>query len=336
MTRHSNLDKDAIRSLVDQASRVATVSNKIAAIQKTVMATVKERFRHGKKLTGIDLAVLLNGVDGAITSDFHPLDHQTTKIPPTRVHPKGEKHENLYVGLRVREGTEKTTNPVYQLFMFRFYMTRKAVFMETRNLPLAFTYHAAERIIERTRNVDEAFRTIANGLLEWAPMLHHAADVSVEKNAGFMAHPCSNRSGLFLGDYLEGNNGRAEYVGMDGVGFERGTGKIEHSDMPIYVARTFIETDELRPDQTELADTLSMWRSAFKEKLAEATKEYIYPYTLLCESKNMALSDAVVEPLKELVGHQAFRRIVVPMNVINWRERGEAPQFSMRLATPAA
>jgi hypothetical protein len=336
MTRHGNLDKDAIRSLVDQASRVATLSSKLTAIQKTVMETVKERFRHGKKLTGIDLSVLLNGVDGAISSDFHPLDQQTTKIQPTRIHPKGEKCENLYVGLRVREGTEKTTNPIYQLFVFRFYITRKAVLMETRNLPLAFSYHAAERIIERSRNVDEAFRTIATGLLEWAPMLHHAAEVSVEKNGGFMAHPCSNRSGLFLGDYLEGSNGKAHYVGMDGVGLERGTGTVEHSDKPIYVARTFVEAYELRPDQTELADALSMWRAAFKEKLAEATKEYIYPYTLLCESKKMELSDAVVEPLKELVGHQAFRRIVVPMNVINWKDGQEVPQVTMRLATPAA
>ncbi len=333
MTRHGNLDKDAIRSLVDQASKVATISQTLPLLKNVVEEVVLERFQQGKRLTGIDLAANLRFVDEAICADFHPLERHTTKIDATRVHPKGEKAENLYVGLRVRDDGDRT-NPIYQLFCFRFFTTRKLVTMEQFDLPLAFAYHAAERIIEKSANIDEAFRTIAKGLIEWATMLYHAADVSIDKNAGFMAHPGPNQGGLFLGDYLQGRTDKGQYSRMNGTAVTKGFGSVEHTDSPIYVARTFVDPFELRPDQIELRDTLSIWRSTFREQLTEATKPYLYPKTLHCETREMGLADDVVGPLNELVGHPSFRRIVVPLNIFKFNERHEVTQISMRLATP--
>lgn len=274
--RHQHLEIGRIQALVAEHRRVETTDAALKALSAAVEAKIYPRFSAGRKLTKEAIVGLLENCDAAIRAAFDPIAERSVHLPPTKARPKSDIWSRSYVGVKRMETRVAGYDTLYQPFVFRVVASRKTVSVTVRNLQVAFQYHAAERLLERSRTADHAFRAIAADLADWSRFLMLAERVSIRECAGDFGIPSAEGSGMYLGEFHKTSAPYGKTVFFDSRGRDEWKISYEQGDPRLYVVRTFVDRFHLRPTQLYAMNRISAWRELYATEFGEANDEVLF------------------------------------------------------------
>lgn len=190
--RHQGLEVSGIRKLVSEREKIDAVEGLTKVLISNFDRLILGKFAKGRRLSFDELRSVFKQADEvfrqkttAVATSFH-------HVPGTFARPKSFAAESLYLGVRRMKNPPPGFHDVYQLFGFRLLGTAKCVMLEVDYLPLAFQYHAAERLMERVRDTDAAFLDVARSLAEWSVLLKKAQYTATGKIDGFLNIPAKD------------------------------------------------------------------------------------------------------------------------------------------------
>jgi hypothetical protein len=255
--RHDSLDVEQIRNLVRSNEGLAERSGFLAAMIEAIGIIVADRFVQNKKLPGKTLGHLFQRSDEIIRSKFRPLNFQQDSKPATRVHPKGEQLESCYSMLVHFPGSEGGFHDLYHLVSLRLFASRKVFRIDVITHPVAFQYHAAERILERAEDVGDAIDLLGMNISKWLPFVVEA-EQSLPPDSGCCI-PVEDNMGMLLGEFTDRfpSGGTSYTISRNGIRYTaiEPTGEGRRT----FVARTFVSRHQLRPAQAYAMKRLSEW-----------------------------------------------------------------------------
>lgn len=253
MLKHRNLEASRIRTLVqeyDATTRINDVAGEaIVRIAEKLVPAVKK----GRRLTGSELLTIMDELDTDIRSGVVTILSRSETIKATRARPKGEAYERCYVFVHA------LNKESVQLVSIRVFGTRKSIKIESQMLPVGFTYHAAERILERTRNVDLAFKELGAALLDMLAFYKLTESFSLEKLKGDLLLPDRSGNGIALGS-IHAMDWKVIGAEFGAYGMKRYQPIHVWPPGTKFVAHTFVNTAQLGEDQVRLAEAIRDWR----------------------------------------------------------------------------
>lgn len=259
------------KGLIQECDFASRAENFYEAIKADLLRLVHPRFRNYRRLDRASLMEMVDQIDSSMKANSIVIQSRITEIAPTLARKKGELVELRYV---VVHAISRTT---YQLFSYRFRMTRKAFRMETRHLPVRFTHHAAERLIERLEDQREALKQIGQVLLDRVVFSRLVMDAAVCDHGFQMPLPASDIGGMLLGGFhslnwedkgYEIKAGLARQLSGISSFWERGV---------MYTAITFIDFSRMKPDQHELGYKVEDWIESRRNEYDALTRATCWP-----------------------------------------------------------
>jgi hypothetical protein len=307
---HRNLMAPEIRKLVGERQDVIDVKYKLQALLLKAGEYAKYRFLKGKRFTATDLADIFENADELMTSTIQPCGRWTARKEATRIHPKGDQMEAAYVFVDAKDGHEFTLQGV------RLFGTRKKFGFELVEFPFAFSYHAAERYLERYKGADLPLNSIAKSLMAYAFFLFFVAPMAAERNGGSMNIPAVDRSGIFLGQFEERDTFSFAWD-VDGQGARIRPVESVLLECPVFVAKTFVGMSLLREDQVTAMEQLSGWNVNFADELFRERDRILWPNAKLLSTSTGGESikerlDVLMTELIAILSDEGFQRGIKP------------------------
>lgn len=270
MLKHKNLDAPRIRNLVREDAVTGKFDDASVAMFSDLLLYLGGIFDRGRRLRAEELKTVMDIVDSRIREGFLVVRSGKSNIPPTRIKPKGESYENRYIAVHRIEANS------YILVAYRLLGTRKVIRLEQAALPIGFTYHAAERMLERAADVEMAFRQIAESLLEYMVFTKLGEVPCVKNLACDLLIPDVGGHGALLGGIYEVER-KPERFDFRIEGMFTSHPKPFWGLSTRFVAHTFIGTSQMREEQIALSDAIRAWkegRQSFNDDLFARTCWY--------------------------------------------------------------
>jgi hypothetical protein len=278
--RHRELSATDIRLLAADAATVDHSREGLAWVQSTIEKVVGKHFYNGRRITHHQCKALAAELDDLVQRRMAPLDIRDRERRPTLAKPKGGAVESSYVGI-YRMKDIPTFDRLYSLYTLRTTITSRAIEVEYNTLPLAFTYHVAERLMLRTRDVSEAVHDIGNELLDWAVFLSKS-DGRPQFSHNFMAVPFMDRRGALLGEYVNIRDIENFLVRYDEDGASVRESQPWLKTRRHFLVRTFVDRYKLRPNQSHAMRLLETWRREYDDAYMAARDQYVWKTSLEC------------------------------------------------------
>jgi hypothetical protein len=256
--RHRHLDAENIRTLVTESRVVENTDTLMMAFLEKVETLVNERFRSHRRLTGPQLRAIYDECMDMVAKDLVVLDGVFTEVPPTRTRPKGEVYEMRFVSFMRMQNPPPGDAILYQLFSFRLKLSRRSVSLDFQWHPVAFSYHATERLVERSSEKAAAMRRIATELAGSLELIACADAISIKSGLPNFHTPFADASGALLGEFVPYSPPKTK-----STAFKRSCAHdhvIGNPDQRLYIARTFVDRYQLEPVQSYAMNLLSLWR----------------------------------------------------------------------------
>jgi|GEM_PF-6911775 len=251
--KHRNLVAPQIKSLVGDTTFVLGGNRAFEDIFTEVLTSLGRVFDRGRRLRETELTGVMGNLDALIRNHLPIIRAEHDFLPPTRTRPKGEAHEFRYVFLGSVNGGE------YRLVAMRLLGTRKTIKLETHQLPVGFTYHAAERYLERSGKTGDALTDLGRCLLD-NMVFYKLTEIFCARHLGFDL--------MFAGPHGKGAVLGGLYpTSVKAEGFEfRIEGIREYSFEPLwppgtcYTANTYISEDQIGIDQIAVVEDIEAWK----------------------------------------------------------------------------
>ena len=274
--RHSDLDALKIRCLVKSSEGLPERANSVFQMFVDISDIVKERFGKNKRLADGVLEKIVAACDDAMTR-FKPLSCRYDHRPATRARPKGERFESCY-SLLIQPRRIEGFDDFYQLCSMRIYATRKNLRIDFIVHPAAFQYHAAERLLERAIDVDDALDRLGRSLSEWLPYIYEAEGGLMTDGACCV--PVGENTGMMIGEFTDQKLGAA--IRYD---FGKHSGPMPKTPgyfalNRTFVARTFVSRMQLRPSQAHAMKLLSDWNAEFGSACRRNSETILWPWSM--------------------------------------------------------
>jgi hypothetical protein len=275
--RHQGLAISGIRKLVSECALLDEMHGSTNALVSSFDKIVGGRFAKGRRLPFAELRAVAKQADVLFREKTTPVDCQLRHWPGTLAKPKSFSVDAVYIGVRRMPEQPRGFHDVYQLFTFRLAGFTKFVRIEIDYLPLAFQYHAAERLMERASGTEAAFLEIARSLADWSLFLRHAQYMSKSQNGGFMNIPALENSGVLLGEYLDRPPEAGRSIEYTEEGSFETPGFTGFSRMSMFVVSTFVDRFAMRPNQLYAMNRMTKSRADHEDDYERVRSSLIWP-----------------------------------------------------------
>lgn len=276
--RHRELTIDEIRLLTADAASVDHSREGMAWVQSAIEKVVGQHFYRGRRISHQQCKALAEELDGLVQRRMAPLDIRDRERRPTMARPKGGAVETSYVGV-LRMKDVPNFDRLYSLYTLRATITSRAIEVEYSTLPLAFTYHVAERLMLRSKNASDAIHEVGSELADWSVLLSKA-DGRDQFSHNFMAVPFMDRRGALLGEYVNLRETENFLVRYDCDGASVRESQPWLKTRRHFLVRTFVDRYKLRPNQSHAMRLLETWRREYEADYMEARDQYVWKTTL--------------------------------------------------------
>lgn len=314
--RHRELTADCIRLLTADAASVDHSREGIKWVQSTIEKVVGSHFYNGRRITHPQCKALAAELDHLVQLRMAPLDIRDRERRPTLAKPKGGAVESSYVGL-FRMNDMPSFDRLYSLYTLRATITSRSIEVEYNTLPVAFTYHVAERLMLRTADASQALHDIGNELADWAVFLSKT-DGRRQFSHNFMAVPFMDRRGALLGEYVNLRDVENFMVRYDKDGSTVCDSQPWLKTRRHFLVRTFVDRYKLRPNQSHGMRLLETWRREYADDYMAARDEYIWKTSLECPIPTGAdFSEESSTMLERVLEDDALVRAMHPDRSVN-------------------
>jgi hypothetical protein len=256
--RHRHLDAANIRTLVNESRMVENTDALMTALLEKVESIVHARFKSHRRLTGPQLRAIYDESIALVEKDLVVLDGVFTEVPATRTRPKGEVYEMRFVSFMRMQNPPPGDAILYQLFSFRLKLSRRSVFLDFQWQPVAFSYHATERLVERSSEKEAALKRIATELAGSLELIACADAIASKNDVAIFHMPFSDATGALLGEFVPYTPPKTK-----STAFNRACAhdhQLGQPDQRLYIARTFVDRYQLEPVQSYAMNLLSLWK----------------------------------------------------------------------------
>lgn len=290
--KYDGLVAPQIRVLSQECDFASRAENLYDAIKNDLIRLIHPRFRNFRRLDRASLMEMADQIDKTIKANSIVIQSKITEVPATFARKKGELIELRYVVVHA------TTSLTYQLFSYRFRMTRKSFRMETRYLPVRFTHHAAFRLIHRLDDQKAALKQIGEVLLKNVVFSRLVMDTAVCDYGFNMPLPASDIGGMLLGGY-HGLNWQDR-----GYEIKAGTGRFLNEVATfwetgcMYTAITFIDFSMMKPDQHELAYKIDEWIASRPEQYDALVRATCWPEHLSTVEEDIDINEHLMDSVE--------------------------------------
>jgi hypothetical protein len=254
MFKHKNLVGNQILNLASEHR----LSNDAYAITEEIVRTITSKMCSGpdvgRKLRGHELKDIVETPRRNIVDRSILLQHESASKRATLGRPNSDVYDDFY--LYVYSASETDMLPM----TMRVIGSRAQIELEFSTPPVAFTYHAAERLLEREGEKERAIRSISASLLDMYPFLKIVEELVAKNLHSEMLVPDIDGHGVFLGSLYQTHARPLRFIirreGMQRLRME--------SLWPLgleFVAHTFVDNSRLRPAQIRFADAIRAWRA---------------------------------------------------------------------------
>ncbi len=233
-------------------------------------------------------------IEKFFAEDFIVVASRAFDKPGTRTRPKGEEFERNYV---IISNFDKN---LFTFFSIRFHLSRRFCTYTCSELPIAFTYHCAERLMERGRNITQAATEISLSLMEMFIFSKIAEPVARTELHDLMVLPAIELEGAFLGEYQD----HAPYdfrfdFGVHETMSPNLSGVTSHRR---YLVKTFVDDKRLSVKQDEIIDKIFDWRVECDEFHDQAMVKALWPQCFMTEDelavKGLGIGQHMINYLK--------------------------------------
>ena len=309
--RHQDLEADNIRKLVQESAVVEGVDTRMEEFLQKVDRLVYGEFRKHRRLTGTQLRGLWNECMAMVRKDIVVIDGVFTEIPATLAKPKGEVYEMRFVSFMKMKKAPLGYVDIYQLFSFRLRLSRRSVEMDFHGHPAGFSYHATERVLERTKGTDEAMKRVATELAASLELIWAAAEHSLSACEGRLHIPFRDASGALLGEYVHSNDAHQYHRWL----FTKGRARVgdlgERRNPAFFIALTFVDRYLFEPVQSYAMNLLSLWREEAGETYQNANSRRCWTLGQgLAVPGDIERDDDKWDMLRLVFADKAFRRAI--------------------------
>lgn len=273
--RHRNLLAEGIRALVANAQQVSSTQAVVDDLCKRVLGEVDKDFARGRRLDPKDMRRLYETLDAEIMKSLIVIDCRLRETLPTAARPKGAAIDVSYVGVRKRQESEGFDD-LYELFTLRVSLKPKVATFHVHPHPIAFQYHAAERLVERVEGQSLPFELIGSELADWSLALWEAFRICDEEAFDMrLSLPCLDGKGILAGQFVRLPASPVISRTVNGTGrFRRSEGEGDHYS--VFMVRTFIGSSTLRPEQIGSLNRLARWRLLNKAEYVAAKEASLW------------------------------------------------------------
>lgn len=273
------------KALIQECDYANRAENFYEAIKADLQRLVHPRFRDYRRLDRASLMEMVDQIDTSIKANSVVIESKITEIEATAARKKGELIELRYVVVHA------VTRTTFQLFSYRFRMTRKAFRMETRHLPVRFTQHAAERLIERLDDQKEALKQIGRVLLDRVVFTRLVMDTAVCDYGFQMPLPASDIGGMLLGGFHSHNWEDKGYEIKGGMARQLNDITSFWEPGVMYTAITFIDFSRMKPDQHELGYKVENWIESRRDQYDALTRATCWPEHLTAVDEDIDITE---------------------------------------------
>lgn len=276
--RHRELSAAEIRLLAADAASIDHSLEGLVWVQETVEKIVGSHFYNGRRISHAQCKALGAKLDQHVQLRMAPLDIRDRERRPTLARPKGGAVETSYVGI-VRMRDVPNFDRLYCLYTLRTTLTSRSIEIEYNTLPIAFSYHVAERLMLRAKDVSLAIRDIGSELADWSVLLSKA-DGRPQLSHNFLAVPFMDRRGALLGEYVNLRETDSFLVRYDENGASLRESLPWLKTRRHFLVRTFVDRYKLRPNQSHAMRLLETWRREYETEYMAARDQYVWKTTL--------------------------------------------------------
>jgi hypothetical protein len=314
--RHQGLEISGIRKLVTEREKIDAVDGLTKVLISNIDRLIADRFAKGRRLSFTELRTVFQQADDVFRQKTSAVATSFTHVPGTFARPKSFAAESLYLGIRRMKTPPNGFYDVYQLFAFRLLGSAKCVMLEVEYLPLAFQYHAAERLLERVRDTDAAFLDVAKALAQWSLVIKKAQYTAVHRIGGFLNIPAVDNRGALLGEYVSQLPEPAvsiEYNERGGFESRWAAPTLRHS---MFIVSTFVDRFVLRPNQLFSMNLLTDWKSRLSEEYERVNSGLLWPATM-AHPRITCLDKHALDGLDTVLGNPELLRAMHPEKEVN-------------------
>ncbi len=266
--RHDSLDVEKIRNLVKSNEGFSRRHDLLAGAVGLIKVTARSHFSSGGGLTSKALGAFFRVCDGVIRNDaFRPLQYSFDRKMVTTAR---QARYSMLVPMSAAEGFDD----LYQLVSVHLWGTKKSLRLDVILHPMAFQYHAAERLMERTNGVDDALDLLGANLSKWMPFAA-LADTALPTEGGFCL-PVGDNTGMMIGEFTDKLRSYALRLKVDKQGVDERHLRI---DRRFFVARTFVSRHQLRPAQAYAMNLLTEWAGKHECERHEIESRLLWPWS---------------------------------------------------------
>jgi hypothetical protein len=328
---------DGIRTLVENAQQVSSTQAVINDVCARIMGEVSEAYSRGRRIAPDALRRLFEILDDVVMNSLQIVDCRLRETKATPTHPKGACLDVSYVGVRKKLECEGFDD-LYELFTLRVVLKSKIVTMHLHPHPIAFQYHAAERLVERVDGQSMPFELIAAELAEWSLALWEVFRVTDGAHDLRLSLPCLDGKGMLAGQFVDLPASPIVRRTINKIGrFGNAAGEAgdRHS---IFVAKTFVGSATLRPDQIAAMNQLARWRLLNKTEYKNARESSLFDVVFPDEGYDVpGLGDGARDALRKILDDREFKGAMTTKTLeAADRNRGPNVDFSPSAAQKAA
>jgi hypothetical protein len=330
---------DGIRTLVENAQQVSSTQAVINDVCARIMREVSEAYSRGRRIAPDALRRLFETLDEVVMNSLQIVDCRLRETKATPIHPKGASVDVSYVGIRKKLECEGFDD-LYELFTLRVVLKSKIVTMHLHPHPIAFQYHAAERLVERVAGQSMPFEMIAAELAEWSLALWEVFRVTDSASVLRLSLPCLDGKGMLAGEFVDLPASPIVRRTINKVGrFGNAAGRPgdRHS---IFIAKTFVGSATLRPNQINALNRLARWRLLNKAEYMEARDIALWDVAFHDEGYEVpTLGAGARDALRTILDDREFRGAMTTKGLEatgnQFKALGVASPSEVTVATPA-
>lgn len=312
MSRFGSLGIEDIQKISADQAAVRQLSNSVPAAIEKIINLAGKKFTDAARLTAKEITELFDDMDAQMTGHYQSFAAIRKAVHATRIHPKGEKRETIYLSL-----THNHITRCYQLTALRLAGTARKLEYAFMMLPFTISEHTVQRLMERVPSEKDALKLVTESMIDWMVHLIPLLPIAQQRNNGHMGIPASGKIGMLYGDFIP--NETLDHVFADRWDAS-GRRKIKPNTAlingPTFLIKTFVQLDSLRPDQVETMDRMHAYQLEVKKVADEFRNVLFWPDATLINQdlpkdhaqQAQALSDTFVRVFDDPILLRGLKR----------------------------
>lgn len=312
MSRFGSLDIEGIQKIAADRAAVQQLSNSVPTAIAQLLNLAGKKFTNDARPSAKDIIDLFEGVDAQMTAHYQSFAAIRKAVHATRVRPKGEKRETIYLSL-----THQPDTRCYQLTSLRLTGTSRKLEYILMMLPFVISEHAVQRLMERVPSEKDALRVVTESMIEWMVHLIPLLPVAQQRNNGHMGIPTSGKLGMLFGDFIPTEAPDCAFGSKwDNVGETPIRPNAALINGPTYLIKTFVQAAKLRPDQITTMEQMHSFQIDNKQVSDEFRNLLFWPDATLINGDlptdhaelTQALSDTFVRVFDDPILLRGLKR----------------------------